>query len=81
MLKIEIIGEKCTQVLEGTDKELTVEPIIALQILAKSFAQYNGITEDDAIDLMAESAKHFMNELKKQDNFCISIKEPPHDKD
>lgn len=79
MLKIEIKGEKCTQVLEGTDKELTVEPIIALQILAKSFAQYNGITEDDAIDLMAESAKHFMNELKNQDNFCISIKEPPHD--
>lgn len=81
MLKIEIIGEKCTQQLEGTDKELTVEPIIALQILAKSFAQYQGITEDDAIDLMAESAKHFMNELKKQDNYCICIKEPSHDKD
>ncbi len=64
MIKIEIKDGNCSNTCEGSKKDLSVETVIIVQTLARAFAKMNSISEIEAIDVIADSAKHFQDKLE-----------------
>lgn len=50
---------------EGSQKDLAVETVTIVQALAKGFAKMFGLSENDAVDVIADSAKHMMGRLNE----------------
>lgn len=66
MIKIEIKDGKFIKTCKGSQNELAVETVVIVQTLAKSLAKTHGLSETDAVDVIAASAKRFLDKLETE---------------
>lgn len=73
MIKIEIKDGRCDITSSGSSKDLSVETVIIVQTLARNFSKLHGLSANDAVDVISDSAKHLMEEIEKAVNDSTTI--------
>ena len=73
MIKIEIKDGRCEITSIGSSKDLSIETVAIVQTLARNFSKLHGLSANDAVDVISDSAKHLMREFEKYANDSTKI--------